>query len=402
MKAKIWIKILVISLLSYIFMKNSFAQQENTMGAQAYLSINTWDLKEQYDSSHMLMVPLYYAYKKGDDNLKKMFKDNVNKFIDVGQSNINLNKKNQRLTNLQYLYFLSEYNLFDKRNDLSQYLMSTVENVWLEIPAWQWERKPFINMKERLIWKLNSDKSLGYKRMITDEDLFLFGIAANLNHIYPENKILKDISFYTLKTFEKRSSFDESGRWLFDVGVYNDYNDFVYAGYTSKINVNKKKILQNMVSDSSHFFRMPKILFSLQNSYSVGSENYKKYQLYRDGLSKQFFDKVLVKRNDKIYLTNYMNGENGIYRWEYSTLGKGKGYGPYELTYSFGMGWWTFLPDDKIKTIYEKYYNQIKNNYSSESCKIIMNDIKKDKKIVDRRQFIGCNYIYNSYLAQKY
>jgi hypothetical protein len=42
-------------------------------------------------------------------------------------------------------------------------------------------------------------------------------------------------------------------------------------------------------------------------------------------------------------MTNYMDGENGVYRYNYVTQGVGNGYGPYELSGSFNLGWWSFL-----------------------------------------------------------
>lgn len=48
-----------------------------------------------------------------------------------------------------------------------------------------------------------------------------------------------------------------------------------------------------------------------------------------------------------------MDGSNGVlYRWNYSSLGEGKEYGPYELSGTFTIGWWTFLGTDRVKEIY--------------------------------------------------
>jgi hypothetical protein len=42
-------------------------------------------------------------------------------------------------------------------------------------------------------------------------------------------------------------------------------------------------------------------------------------------------------------MTNFMDGENGVYRYGYPTQGAGNGFGPFELSGSVNLGWWSFL-----------------------------------------------------------
>jgi hypothetical protein len=44
-----------------------------------------------------------------------------------------------------------------------------------------------------------------------------------------------------------------------------------------------------------------------------------------------------------VRMTNFMDGENGVYRYGYVTQGPGNGFGPYELSGSLNHGWWAFL-----------------------------------------------------------
>ncbi|WP_213702909.1 hypothetical protein, partial [Acinetobacter baumannii] len=299
----------------------------------------------------------------------------------------------------QYLYFLSEYANLSNNKILANYLLFQIKEIWINIPAQQWERKPFNNMRERLDWKLQASKEEGYKRIIIDEELFTFGIASNLMKFYPKEPVLKEINHYALEVFKQRSSL-EYGRWLFDKGSYDNYKDHVYAGYNNKI-VKGKKPLKDMVADTSHFFRMPKILLSLRNSYPINSVNYNLYKSFSEGLTKQFLDRVVKIENNRIYLTNYMDGRNGIYRWEYPSLGKGKGYGPYELTSSFGMGWWSFLGNQEVRNLYLRYHQQLEMVSKETSCLKIANKIKNQKHMINRKQFNECTYLYNSYMASR-
>lgn len=369
---------------------------DKTIGFKSYLSINTWEDSERYDSSHFLLVPMYYIYENKKSDSIKILDSHINEFLKTGFKNISYNKKGGNLTALQYYYFLSEYLLLSNNDntELSQFLIKQIDFFW-ESP------KLIENAKQRTTRQLNSSSSSGYKRGLLDEDLFLFGISANLTQFFPKNENLQKINKQALNFLKQRSSFTNKGGWLFEKGDWDDYPDRAYAGYNSKIGIAEKKPLKDMVSDSSHFQRWPKILLSIQNSYPQNSTEYLLLQKYRTGLSKQFLSEVVHVNNNKIQLKNYMDGKNGIYRWNYSTLGQGKGYGPYELTSSFGLGWWVFLKNKQVSILYSNYYKQISNKNSDKNCAIFFNKIISSRLIDDRKQFNNCMFIFNSYFASK-
>ncbi|WP_368579302.1 hypothetical protein [Acinetobacter pittii] len=399
---KLILFVLLISIQEKVVADNEL---NNYLSIKAYLSIPTWDKKERYNSSHFLMVPMHYIYKNNLTPLEKDFDVHINKFLDQGVDTIDLNIHKERLTTWQYYYFLSEYAVLSnyKNERLNNYLLGNVKNFWLKSTAWQWGGvNNFKNMRERVNWKLKASiNSHDYRVGIIDEELFLFGVAANLKKKYPNDKDLNDIVQIALEVFKRRSSFTKEGGWLFDMGIWDNYNDYAYAGYSRKDIIKSKKPLKQMVTDSSHFFRMPKLLLSLENA-GLDKKDKLMIEKYRKGLNKQFFEKVLVIRSNHIYLTNYMDGRNGIFRWEYPSLGKGKGYGPYELTYSFGMGWWVFLSSQDIKQTYTNYYHQIRENISEDECDMTMKKIIEQKKIIDRKSFNECLYIYNSFLSSNF
>ncbi|WP_373358255.1 hypothetical protein ACEN3H_18115 [Acinetobacter lactucae] len=375
----------------------TFAQDDNTLGAQAYLSIKTWSPSEKYNAAHFLMVPLYYAYKNNNIELKAQFNDHIKKFLADENKRIDVTDISQRLNNLQYFYFLSEYAVLAKNQELAKYLLDNISKFWLDVPAPQWGMSPLPNARDRILWKLQAGADVGYKRLIIDEEFFIFGTAANLLKLYSENKTLIDIRDLALDVFKQRSEFDPQGAWLFDKGVFDNYPDYAYAGYNSTNNITKPKPLKNMVSDSSHFFRIPKILLSLQNSYIANSDNYNLYKSYRTGLNQQFLSKVVQINNNNIFLTNYMDGRNGVFRWNYSV--KNKGIGPYKQTYAFGIGWWVFLKNPKVKDLYVKYYNQVR--LDGNECNSLMKSIISKKEMTYTLNFQKCEIIYNSYLASR-
>ena len=390
-------KMLGVLALTFGYQSTVLAQNDNTLGAEAYLSVETWGPSEKYNAAHFLMVPLYYAYKNNDTELKVQFNEHIKKFLADDNKKIDITDTSQRLNNLQYFYFLSEYTVLSKNKELAKYLLENISKFWLDVPAWQWGMPPLPNIKDRILWKLQAGPDVGYKRLIIDEEFFIFGIAANLLNLYPDNQNLKEIRGAALRVFKQRSEFDNQGGWLFDKGVFDNYPAYTYAGYDNTNNVTKPKPLKNMVSDSSHFFRIPKILLSLQESYPVNSKNYNIYNSYRNGLNKQFLNKVVHINNNKIYLTNYMDGRNGVFRWNYSA--KNKGIGPYKQTYAFGIGWWVFLKNPKVKDLYVKYYNEV--SLDSSDCNRLMESIISKKEMTYTLNFQKCEIIYNSYLASK-
>jgi hypothetical protein len=55
-------------------------------------------------------------------------------------------------------------------------------------------------------------------------------------------------------------------------------------------------------------------------------------------------------------LNNYMCGHNGYYRYNYDGSGS-KGHGPYELSGTFSLGWWSLLGGEEIAVHYQNLSN---------------------------------------------
>lgn len=331
-----------------------------------YLKSDLWIKRDIYDASQVLMVPLHYAFQSGDRELIADFQEHFDRFIRDGINTINITEDSNRLNALMYYYLLSEYIVLAKsksvREDenihfLANYLLEEISELWSEIPAWQWGREPFDGgMRERILWKLdNKEVDYSYYRSIIDEELYLMAIASDLKSYFDDDEeVLDDIQGVNYLIFKTESYFDDKGKWLFQRGVWSEHPDYAYVGYESKNIINGKKTIATISADSSHFHRFPLWIESFINSYPKETEERNYFIKIKKGLEKQFFEKVLIRPDEKTpfyRLTNFMDGTNGLYRWDYSTI-KDNGYGPYELSGTFTLGWWTFLGSERIKEVY--------------------------------------------------
>lgn len=335
-----------------------------------HLQDELWTEQNIYDAGHYLMIPLHAAFILDNGEYQQQFADQFAYFMD--------NKDNiaeGRLNQLHYYYLLSRFIVLASDagqhkmipEGMPEYLYDRIIKIWCYEPAWQWAQSDFPNMKERLIWKLDTpepDKS--YYRAIIDEEFFTFAIAADLSHYYQEKDTdkysnLADILNIAYQVFNQEILFTETGGWLFQPGVWRQHPDYAYVGNTQKAANLSKKTLNSVAMDTSHSHRFPLWLKSLAEAYSPGSNEGEYYNRLREGLTKQFTDKALVEPSDEVpyyRTTNFMDGTNGVYRWNYSTQGSNNGYGPYELSGTMLLGWWTFLPGDYINNVYKDISRQ--------------------------------------------
>jgi hypothetical protein len=98
----------------------------------------------------------------------------------------------------------------------------------------------------------------------------------------------------------------------------------------------------------------------LKASYAIGTAQAEVLAQIQRGLSIQFRQKVLVMPDGQFpyyRLNNYMDGTNGLYRWNYS--GRKSATLPYGNSGTIYLGWWGFLPDQNLKAIYKGIGQQI-------------------------------------------
>jgi len=217
-------------------------------------------------------------------------------------------------------------------------------------------------MRERLTWKLSPGTARkSYYKGVIDHEEFLFAITADLvrydrltGRRDPSAKTLREILDTARKVYDQRVVFHSDGGWLFQPGVWADHPEYLYAGRDRKIARMAPAPLADVAEDVSHSFRRPLWLLSLRGGARDNAEA-AYYDDLRLRLDKQFFAHILTPPTASFpayRLTNWMDGRNGVYRWGYSNRGSTWGYGPYQLSSTFTLGWWTFLGTPRIKAAY--------------------------------------------------
>lgn len=326
------------------------------------LQDDLWLERDAYDAGHFMMVPMHYAFLSKD--IKKMnefeaffkrfsLKNSQEKFSSL-----------DTLTKLHFLYLTSQYLAITNNppDELIALIINHLRSVW-EQPAWQWKQcnsPSFNNMEERIDWKLeNKNVAVSYCRAIIDEELFTLAIAADVKTVLKEKspKFIDNALNKSYDIFKKEAIFenDNSTKWLFQPGVWSDGPSHIFSGHNIKLpNLTEKKDPEQ-VWDTSHSHRFPLWLLSLERAFLIQSKinESKFFSKLRQGLSKQFMERVLVSPSKGFpnhRTTNYMNGKNGLYR--YSIERNNYGYGPYELSGTMLIGWWAFLEDKSIKNAY--------------------------------------------------
>lgn len=349
-----------------------------------------WSTRDAYDAGHVLMIPMHYAFEVKDDNAIKQFQALFNRFsvneLPFGQ-----------LNQAQFIYLASSFLALKKKHKLElnnsndsfifKRILNFIEIKWHYDAAFQWNRKPFFGLKSRLdfILDLAENEKPRYYRSTTDFPLFIFAIAADLKYVSnhfdsspPKKTMLESINQYTLKILKSRGEFTNDGGWLYQKGIKSDHRDFKYSGHTNIAANLKPKTKKDIAEDSSHSHRWPLWLRSFHNA-NLDNEEEKIYiNTIFSALSYQFNTVVVDKQNKLPLLNNFMDGYNGIYRYNYNTLGENEflGYGPYELSGVLGLAWYCFLNNSSA------FYLKYKNSYplSSEQLEIYVGpNTKRDR-----------------------
>jgi len=319
-----------------------------------------WLERDIYDAGHFLMVPLHAAFLNDQELWQNQFAQHFQRFVKAYPEHV----AQGRLNRLHYLYLASRFLVLaveKGRQDLippqlPSILYAEIKDLWQDNPAWEWNRDPFPGgIRARVLWKLNhKDVKQSYYRAIIDEELFLFAIAANL-HAYErvsgleDSPMLTDILDVAYRVFQQEVVLQEDGGWLFQPGIWTDHHDYAYAGRKEKAPGMEPLPVPGMAWDSSHSHRFPLWLTSLAGAYSPGSNERRFYNHLKAGLEKHLFNEVLVPRAEDsrgYRMRNFMDGRNGVYRWNYQTLQESDGYGPYQLSRTLLLGWRVFLGSD--------------------------------------------------------
>lgn len=349
---------------------------DNTV--KLYLHNNLWDKRDSADAGEALMIPLISAFELNQAEWQKQFASHFNRFMKEDHSSFSTSEDDYDLAREGYLYLASRFVALAAQHNRTELipsglvdrLQNEVKILWNQKPAVWYERESFEGgIKERLEWKIKTHNvSRSYYRAITDHELYLFAIAADLR-TYERltkpverwssiNSDILNMTYITLRDYIKSTN---NGGWLFQPGAWKDHPDYAYAG-NKNITFNMKPIpLSDIAEDSSHSHRWPVWLKSMSSACVETDPKRKYYEGLEKGLEQQFYEKVLIKPTMEFpayKLNNYMNGNNGIYRWGYITQGENNGYGPSELSGILVCGWWGIMQSERIKMVYQEMQSE--------------------------------------------
>jgi hypothetical protein len=320
----------------------------------------------RYNAPNLLMLPLHAAFKLEIRAWQLQF---VNHFARFSQSSPpDTFPAAYELGWLQYDYLASQFLVLSARagapvdERLSILLGKQISALWTSRPAWQWAEPAFRGIRARVAWKLATRSTpKSYYRAIVDHEEFVFAIAADLSQyqrltgaqtISPA--LSKEILETAKEVYAQRVVWQSDGGWLFQPGVWVDHPDYRYVKQSRKVAGMAPAPSNDVAEDVSHSFRLPLWLVSLRDAATDSSES-RNYSDLLKGLESQFFAHVLVRPTPAFpayRLTNWMDGRNGVYRWNYSARGATWGYGPYQLSATFTLGWWAFLGTKRIRDAY--------------------------------------------------
>ncbi|MGH2559453.1 MAG: hypothetical protein ACRDJH_10345 [Thermomicrobiales bacterium] len=334
-----------------------------------YLEADLWAEDRAYDAGNYLMVPLHAAFALNVVEWQQQIAAHAERLVahirDGGTWVTN------RMARMQFLYLWSRFlalattesSAVKVHSDLREIIEDEVRTYWEEAPAPQWERDPFPGgMRERVLWKLdNHTVEKSYFRAVIEEELVTSAIAADLRQLAGTDDVgqipdvISDILEITNRVFRDEVSATAAGGWLLQPGVWSDHPDYAYAGRSEKVPGMSPLPVSGIATDSAHSHRLSRWLLSLWQAQQSEPEIASHYEQLIAGLDRQLFDVVLVPPTEDFpsyRTTNFMDGSNGVYRWGYETQGTNNGYGPYELSGTFTLGWWSFLGTKRILDVY--------------------------------------------------
>lgn len=333
-----------------------------------------WNSRDAYDTTHYLMVPMYYAFQEKNEEWIQLFTNHVEKFSNMSEGEKEKFEALPEVDKWQYLWWISnylclcvqyDYDIPQKTYDMLYCEMKNRVNSY----TGNWEStENYSNMWETYEGLLSgkgyaNEKS--YSNVFTPLDLKHLAILCDLKYVQDNGKLTQT---YDNENFEKaidfanrimtsRVTWYEDGTCQFQVGMWRDYPDYLFADLTTETEIENRlqsnSVVADVVDDTNHFMIVPLLLRSYSRvQQDINMKQY--YEKLSSGISKTFVEKVLKKPTEDCpyyRLTNYMDGRNGFYRYGYHT--DRIGYGPYQQSSEFLMGYWAFCSEnDEISEAY--------------------------------------------------
>lgn len=337
-----------------------------------------------YHFVHSSFVPLIYSYNIKDTIVMNFFTSYFTldklKFV-IDNNSINPMEKTQYMyLNLEYIRrnINKENTILERNNKVLQLIEKTILKEWTKDKGEIWSNESFQYVGRRsriasiLLNKIPEQNEKSFYKAITDFELFCIisgcSLASNQLKLYGKiNPEIEEFIVYMFQILKTQCKVYSDGRWLLQPGVWKDHSDYIYAG-NSISNKNLKIAKIDTISwDASHSARWPIFLNTLKSLFNPLSKEFKSISILQKGLADQFLFKVVNQNDSFPRFNNYLDGWNGIYRYNYSSMKNG--YEPFSCNKHVFLSWWKILDDERINKIYSTIdlnYNYYIREYKGE------------------------------------
>lgn len=316
---------------------------------ESYLSDNLWEPEFNYDASHLLMLPLYYAFQMDGSNEQK---EHFHQFF--ARYSAHIEQKDENLQRRLLFYFLTVNYLSwcecSAPSGLLENITLDTINIWNKQTNTTWGAGPFDSYKESISWKVAGGPggTVSFGKALFDAEILLLAVGARLKVLNGEERVieLEEMTDKAVEMFEVLGV-QNAERWIFQPGVWAEYRDYRFAGHHSLENNLAPSIIPNIGTDSSHIARMPLWLDAV-----IAATDKESLKQIKRGFTKQFEEVALIPSSDVFLaprLTNYIDGSNGLYRYGFNSLGEFNAYQPYELSGALVTNWYGFMGSEILK-----------------------------------------------------
>lgn len=318
-----------------------------------------WENDNKYDAAASLMLPMHYAFKyqsrfKHDPQLK------FDEFFKALYASYDPNTDTNFTRRSQFVYFITQY--LKLKSDSSwgeSYLTDLLAEVelhlmyiWTEKKAIHWDKSlNLVGVKGRLDWNFsNPEIPYDFYRAVFDEDWFVLAAISDVIAIHNKvgtnslfDAVLQDSYNHKLITFWGEFKGD---KWYFQNGVWWDHPDYSYAGHSEIESGLEFSQVEDLAIDSSHLHRVPLWLKSFTEISSKNDVFSNALEGFRNAFEENVFQWQEDNESGFFVMTNYADGHNGVYRYQFETQGENKGYAPYQLSGTLFIGYYVFMESD--------------------------------------------------------
>lgn len=339
--------------------------------------------KYLYNTSDILLIPQEYASIWKDEIILDELFQYWSSIIPYTSIIKNMDPESSGLARLSVIKTLSNFLRNITENKLDEYtndenfgnLVRFVKDeiiYFSEIDNPGWPPSINGNTRDRILfaidnWKrdLSGDR-YNYEYSINDDLWRLVEAAANMYVVEsllsksPSNEI-KEIIDLGYRFINELGEYNESG-WYFQLGSINDHPDNIYSGYSEIKEIQGPRTVQNLGWDTSHFSMFPSMLNALIIALKEDPTAFQSLSNIRNELNKSFFSKIIYWKDGNPFTVNYMDGTNGLYRYNSSTK---DAYLPFETSGTVLFGHWAYLKSNDTSQFYKKLFECFPLNRTS-------------------------------------